>query len=67
MLTIAGDAGGGGANLDYQVAGLIGYKLKRVILQAGWRYLHVNYRPSSSFVLDVNETGLLLGVTIPIK
>ena len=67
ILTIGGDAGGGGANLDYQVAGIIGYKLKKVILQAGWRYMHVNYRPSSSFVLDVNQTGLVLGVTIPIK
>jgi hypothetical protein len=67
VLTIAGDAGGGGANLDYQVAGVIGYRLKKVILQAGWRYMHVNYRPNSSFILDVNETGLALGVTIPLK
>jgi len=35
MLTIAGDAGGGGSKLDYQVVGLIGYKLKRVTLQGG--------------------------------
>jgi hypothetical protein len=36
VLTIAGDAGGG-ANSDYQVAGLIGWKLKKFILQGGWR------------------------------
>jgi hypothetical protein len=37
VLTIEGDAGGGGANSDYQVGGLIGWKLKKIILQAGYR------------------------------
>jgi hypothetical protein len=68
VITVLGDAGGGGASVDYQVAGLLGYKLKpNVILQAGWRYLDVNYRPSSSFVYDVAQNGLLLGVTINLK
>jgi hypothetical protein len=67
VLTILGDAGGGGADSDYQVAGLLGYKLKRVILQGGWRYLHVNYRPSGGFVDDIGMSGLLLGMTIPLK
>jgi hypothetical protein len=67
-ITILGDAGGGAANVDYQVAGLLGYRVKpNVILQAGWRYLDVNYRPSSSFVYDVAQSGLLLGVTINLK
>jgi hypothetical protein len=68
LITVLGDAGGGGANLDYQVAGLLGYKVKpTVILQAGWRYLDVNYRPSSSFVYDAAQSGLLLGVTFNIR
>jgi hypothetical protein len=67
VLTIAGDAGGGGANSDYQVVGLIGWKLKRVILQAGWRYLSVNYRPSGGTLFDVTISGLVLGATIPLK
>jgi len=67
VLTIAGDAGGGAANSDYQVAGLIGLKLKKVILQIGWRYLAVNYRPGSGTITDVVISGLLLGVTIPLK
>jgi hypothetical protein len=69
VLTILGDAGGGGSNSDYQVAGLMGLKLKKVILQAGWRYMSVNYRPSGSagFVYDITSSGLLLGVTIPLK
>src|SRR5947209_1136340 len=36
MVMVLGDAGGGGANVDYQVAGLLGYKVKpTVILQLG--------------------------------
>ena len=68
VITVLGDAGGGGASVDYQVAGLLGYKIKpTVILQAGWRYLDVNYRPSSSFVYDAAQSGLLLGVTFNLK
>jgi hypothetical protein len=67
-IIILGDAGGGGAQVDYQVAGLLGYKIKpSVMLGAGWRYLDVNYRPSSSFVYDVAQSGLLLGVTFNLK
>ncbi len=68
MITIGGDAGGGGANSDYQVAGLLGYKIsKKCILQAGYRYLDVNYRSSRSFVYDTATSGLLLGLTINLK
>jgi hypothetical protein len=68
-LTVLGDAGGGGANSDYQVAGLLGWKFKKVNLQGGWRYVSVNYRPSGSvrFVYDMATSGLLFGVTIPLK
>ena len=68
LIMVLGDAGGGGASVDYQVAGVLGYRVKpTVILQAGWRYLDVNYRPSSSFVYDVAQSGLLLGVTFNVK
>jgi hypothetical protein len=67
VLTIAGDAGGGGANSDYQVGGLLGWKLKKTILQAGYRYLTVNYRPGSGTICDVAISGLILGATIPLK
>ena len=67
VLTIAGDAGGGGANSDYQVAGLIGWKFKKLILQGGWRYLSVNYRPSGGATFDATISGLVLGATIPLK
>jgi hypothetical protein len=35
VLTVLGDAGGGGANLDYQVAGFLGWKFKKCVLQGG--------------------------------
>ena len=68
-LTVLGDAGGGEADSDYQVAGLLGWKSKKVSLQGGWRYVSVNYRPSGSlrFVYDMATSGLIFGVTIPLK
>lgn len=70
LVTIFGDAGAGGANIDYQVGGLLGYKLsEKAILQAGWRYLDVNYRnsPPQLFVYDAHQSGALLGVTFNFK
>jgi hypothetical protein len=68
-LTVFGDAGGGGANSDYQVAGLLGWKFKKFSLQGGWRYMSVNYRPSGGvrFVYDMATSGLIFGATIPLK
>jgi hypothetical protein len=67
-VTVLGDAGAGQANVDYQVAAFLGYRVKpTVTLGVGWRYLDVNYRPSSSFVYDAAQSGLLLGVTINLK
>jgi hypothetical protein len=68
VVMIGGDAGGGGANVDYQVAGILGYKVKpNILLQLGWRYLDVNYRPSSTFIFDGVTTGILLGATFNLK
>ena len=70
VITVLGDAGGGGANLDYQVAGLLGYKIRpTIILLAGWRYLDVNYHPHGTFrfVYDAAQSGLLLGITFNVK
>lgn len=68
VVTVLGDAGGGGANSDYQVAGLLGYKVgEKCVLQAGWRYLDVNYRGSHAFIYDVATSGALLGVTFNVK
>jgi hypothetical protein len=67
---ILGDAGGGSARLDYQVAGLLGYRLSRkVVLLAGYRYLNVDYRPTGKpgFIYDVAMPGLVLGATFNVK
>ena len=68
-ITIAGDAGGGGASPDYQVVGLLGFKVKKnIILQAGWRYLDVHYRNSGSgFLYDVAQSGAAVGAAIYFK
>jgi hypothetical protein len=68
LVTVFGDAGAGAANLDYQVGGLLGFKIKpKIMLQGGWRYLDVDYRPNRRFLYDVAQTGLLLGATITLK
>ena len=69
-VTVLGDAGGGGANLDYELATLLGLKVsKKVILVAGWRYLDVDYRTSAParFVYDVHQSGAIAGVTFRLK
>jgi hypothetical protein len=62
-VTISGNAGAGGANLDYQVQGILSFQFtKHLGAGVGWRYLDVNYRPTShQFVYDTIQTGLLAG------
>jgi hypothetical protein len=69
ILTIAGDAGGGGSRtrLDYQVVGLLGYKVKRVRLEGGWRYLVIHKQHTGESFIDLAMTGVFLGVVIPVK
>ncbi len=58
---ITGDAGGGGANVDYQVAGFANYQIKpKWGIGLGYRYLDVNYRNSNQNVLDAHESGIAL-------
>lgn len=69
VITILGDVGGWGAGsqLEYQVAGLLGYKIKpKWTLQAGYRYLSVDYR-SGGFLFNVVTSGAIAGVTINLK
>ncbi len=62
-IMVAGDAGGGGANLDYQVVGLFTYNFTRKLgLGLGWRYLDVDYRGSHQFIYDVAQSGALAGM-----
>lgn len=74
-VTVAGDVGGWGAGsqLDYQIVGVLGYRIKPALaLQVGYRYLAVNYRnggllaPNTRFV-DLVTSGILAGVMIDLK
>jgi hypothetical protein len=68
-IVIMGDAGGGGANLDYQVAGVASFKVKKNIsLQAGWRYLDVHFQNGNhNFLYDMAESGAVVGATFYFK
>lgn len=67
MLTIAGDAGGGGSRLDYQVVALLGHRMKRVTLQGGWRYLVIHKRNTGKAFADLAMTGVVMGAVIHLK
>ena len=70
FIVFGGDAGGGSARSDYQVAGILGYKIsRRWDLLAGYRYLSVDYRPNgkAQFIYDVDMPGMVLGVTYKFK
>ena len=68
-LVVAGDVGGWGAGsqLDYQIVGALGYRIKpNVSLQAGYRYLYVNYTNGPRFV-ELVTSGAMIGATINLK
>ncbi len=61
-IIVSGDAGGGGANLDYQVLGLFTYKFTpKFGLGLGYRYLDVNYQGNHQFLYDTATDGALAG------
>ena len=68
-VAIGGDVGGWGtgSQLDYQVAGILGYSIKpSLTLQAGYRYLYVNYR-SGGTIIQPTTSGVLFGATFNLK
>jgi hypothetical protein len=69
VVTILGDVGGWGtgSQLEYEVAGLLGYRFKpKWTLQAGYRYLFVDYRSGGSIV-NLYTSGAIVGVAINLK
>jgi hypothetical protein len=70
VVNILGDVGGWntGSKLEYQVAGLIGYRIKPALtLQAGYRYLNLDYRGSHPVTFDFTTAGVLFGATLTLK
>ena len=68
VLTILGDAGGWGAGsqLEYQVVGSLGYRLKpKLTLEAGYRYMYVDYMGggNTGAVVKAALSGVLVGLT----
>ena len=69
VITLFGDVGGWGtgSQLDYQFGGVLGYNIKpKWTLQAGYRYLFVDYRNGGSTIAMVTS-GPLIGITFDIK
>jgi hypothetical protein len=69
-VAVLGDAGGGGANLDYQVGGLLSFQLKpKLSAQAGWRYLTVHYgnNANNGNLINASIQGIVLGATYKFK
>jgi hypothetical protein len=65
----SGDAGGGGASLDYQGVGLFTYDFTpKLGLGLGWRYLYVDYNKNfgplddRDFLYNVAQSGALAGL-----
>jgi hypothetical protein len=62
-VNVFGDAGEGGATLDYQVGGVLNYRFKpKWSLQCGWRYLTVHYGNNGNLA-NVSIQGVALGAT----
>ncbi len=69
-ISLSGDVGGWNATakLDYQFLTVLGYKLsEKWVLQAGYRYLFLDYRPGSSSDLNLVTSGAVIGVTYHVK
>jgi hypothetical protein len=70
VVNVLGDVGGWGtgSQLEYQFAGLLGYRIKPAwTLQAGYRYLFIDYRTSRAFIFNATTSGVAFGVTLSLK
>jgi hypothetical protein len=68
-LNLTSDVGGWGvgSQLDYQVTGQLGYKIKEnTSLQAGYRYLFANYA-ANAVRFDAAMSGVTFGITMDLK
>jgi hypothetical protein len=72
VVNLAGDVGGWGtgSTLEYQLVGLLGYKIKENwTLQAGYRYLSLDYERGGArpAVFDVAMSGVAIGISFKLK
>jgi hypothetical protein len=70
VVNVLGDVGGWGtgSQLEYQFAALLGYRIKpALVLQAGYRYLNIDYRRTHGAVFNVTTAGVIFGATLTLK
>ena len=70
VVTVLGDVGGWGtgSELEYQWAGLLGYRVNaRWTLQGGYRYLYVDKRSSRGVIFNATTAGVVFGITLNLK
>jgi outer membrane protein OmpA-like peptidoglycan-associated protein len=63
-ITIAGDAGAGSSQLDYQVLGLLNVNFNpKFGMALGWRYLYEDYnKPSNGAIFNPTTSGVIAGL-----
>jgi len=60
---VLGDAGAGGADVDYQVAAAAIYQIKpKWGIGLGYRYIGISYRNSNQAVFDTEQSGITLNL-----
>jgi hypothetical protein len=70
VVNALGDVGGWGvgSQLEYQFAALLGYRIKpALVLQAGYRYLNIDYRRTRGVVFNATTAGVIFGATLTLK
>lgn len=70
VINLAGDVGGwdASAKLDYQFITALGFKVSpKWTLQAGYRYLFIDYRPGPQAVMNTVTSGAVFGATWTLK
>jgi hypothetical protein len=69
-VTIGGDVGGWntGSKLEYQIGGVLGYRIKPAVsLEAGYRYLNLDYATNRNGVFNITTAGVIFGAVINLK
>jgi opacity protein-like surface antigen len=69
-VNILGDVGGWGtgSQLEYQWAGMLGYKVKpKWTLEAGYRYLYIDKPSSRGVIFNATTAGVIFGITFNLK
>ena len=70
LVNVLGDVGGWGtgSELEYQWAGLLGYRVNAAwTLQAGYRYLYADKHSGRGVIFNATTAGVVFGITLNLK